>query len=395
MAREPKTNYEKNGVKYYRVTVTLGRDCNGKLIRKEFYGKNKKDAEEKKDQYLNGINEGLNIDFSNVILGNLMRSWLFEIVRISSNIKPASFSRYEGVFRNYIENSLIYNIKLSDLKSIQIQRYYNNLKSIGKSSNSIKYLNKLLKQFFNYCVDEGYMLKNPCSGKRIVIPSDEIVGPQDEEVEYFTDEEVKILVDGLSKHSLKHIILINLGTGMRRGELLALQWDDINFQSKEICIKRSLSKTYLIDEDGSRKKQTIIQTPKNSHSIRTIPFPESLLPLFKELEIKQKKDKLAAGELYVNSDYIFTTAIGNLIDVGNLYNSYASLLKKLNIKHKKFHALRHTYATKLFEQGIPLKTVSQLLGHSNIEITANIYTHVIPKQKVDAVEKLNYMFKSL
>lgn len=92
------------------------------------------------------------------------------------------------------------------------------------------------------------------------------------------------------------------------------------------------------------------------------------------------------------SDYVFTTSSGSLIDVTNLSHAWEHLLKKCKLPHKKFHALRHTFATKLFENEVALKTVSELLGHSSIDMTANTYTHVIPKQKSDAVEKLNYIF---
>lgn len=162
MAR--KTNYSKNGTDYYRVTAAIGRDSEGKLIRKEFYGKSKTEAEEKRDDYLSWIRNGLNIDFNNVVLGDLMHAWLFEVVRI--NVKASSFERYEGIYRNYIKNSVIYGIKLNELHSIQIQRFYNKLFSSGSSFSSIRYINKLLKSFFSYSVDEGYLIKNPCSGKK-------------------------------------------------------------------------------------------------------------------------------------------------------------------------------------------------------------------------------------
>jgi len=164
MAR--KTNYIKNGKEYYRITVTVGRDSNGKLIRKEFYGKTKKEAEAKRDEYLNGIKNGLNIDFKNVILGELMHTWLFEVVRVSNKIKPSTFEKYEGIYRNYVKDSEIYGLKVSLIKSIQLQRYYNKLYKNGKSSNVIISLNKLLKTFFNYAIDEGFLLRNPCSGKK-------------------------------------------------------------------------------------------------------------------------------------------------------------------------------------------------------------------------------------
>ncbi|WKV08156.1 hypothetical protein Q2T46_11525 [Thermoanaerobacterium sp. CMT5567-10] len=146
-----KTNYTKNGNEYYRVTATIGRDSEGKLIRKEFYGKGKKEAEAKRDEYLNGIKNGLNIDFKDVILGELMRTWLFEVVKVSR--KPSTFARYEGLYRNYIKDSELYGLKISLIKSIQIQRYYNKLYQEGKSSKTIKTLNKFLKTFFNYAVD--------------------------------------------------------------------------------------------------------------------------------------------------------------------------------------------------------------------------------------------------
>lgn len=92
------------------------------------------------------------------------------------------------------------------------------------------------------------------------------------------------------------------------------------------------------------------------------------------------------------NDFIFTTDLGKILDARNVLTSYECLLNKANNKYRKFHSLRHTYATKLFEAGVPIKTVQTLLGHPNISITANIYTHVMPKEKSDAAENLKYLF---
>ena len=120
----------------------------------------------------------------------------------------------------------------------------------------------------------------------------------------------------------------------------------------------------------------------------------SLNSVFKDLKIKQKRNKLRCGECYHESNYIFTTQSGTNIDVTNLSHAWDRILKNAGLKHKKFHALRHTYATKLFENHVELKTASKLLGHSSIEMTADIYTHVIPKEKINAVEKINYIFEN-
>ena len=385
-----KTNCKKNGSSYYRIAITIGRNANGKLIRKEFYGKSKSEAEEKKNKYLLDLENGLNFDSKKVQLGTLMHTWLFETVRVSDRIKPSTFEKYEGLFRLYIQDSDICSIKLSELKAIQIQRYYNKLFKNNKSRNLITNINKLLKQFLNYAVDEGYILKNPCLGKKIVIPGEKSIK---KEVQHFTDNEIQILTKNINDSSYKELILIALGTGLRRGELLALTWNDIDLNQHIIKVNKSLSKVYLIGADGSKERKQIIQVPKTKNSIREVPFPCSLETIFKDIKLKQKKAKLKCGISYNVSDYIFTTSSGSLIDVTNLSHAWDRILKTAQLPHKKFHALRHTFATKLFENNIPLKTVSELLGHSSIDITANTYTHVIPKEKSNAVEKLNYMFK--
>lgn len=386
MAR--KTNCTKNGKDYFRVTASIGRDSTGKLIRKEFYGKSKKEAEDKRDDYLNGIKLGLSVDHKNIILGSLVHTWLFEVARIK--LKPSSFERYEGIYRNYIKDSELYGLKLADLKTIQVQRYYNNLYENGKSSSVIENLNKLLKSFLNYAVNEGYILKNPCLGNKIIIPG--CKGKKENEIEIFTDEEIDILKKHLEGHKLKCLILLDLGTGLRQGELLALRWDDINFDTYEIDINKSIKNVKLISADGTSKRKIIEQSTKTNSSDRIVPIPSKLIDILEEHQALQDSQKKKAGPSYVDKNLIFATETGTPIAVKNLFRSYKSLLIKAKIKHKKFHALRHTYATKLFERGVPLKTVQKLLGHKDISITADTYTHVMPKEKVSAADKLNDLF---
>jgi integrase len=388
-----KSNYTKNGNEYYRVTATIGRDSNGKPIRKEFYGKGKKDAESKRDEYLNGIKNGLNLDFNNTSLGRLIYVWLFEVARIKS--KPSTFERYEGIYRNYIKDTEIYALLLNDLKSIHLQRHYNSLHESGKTTSQIKNLNKLLKSFFNYAVDEGYILKNPCSGKKIVIPGDNEFDPnenEDEDVVVFADEEINLIKKALENNRIQALVLLNLGTGLRQGELLALKWSDLSEGYKNLKVQRSIKHVKVIAADETSEYKTLVQTPKTKCSLRTVPIPSSLIPILEKHRAMQHQDKEKAGSSYTDSYFIFTTESGNNIDTRNLRRAYERMLKKAGVEFKKFHALRHTYATKLFEKGVPLKTVQKLLGHSDISITANIYTHVMPEQKIDAAEELNDLF---
>lgn len=383
-----KTNCIKNGKEYYRTTATIGRDVKGNLIRKEFYGKNKKEAEEKKKEYLNSIQNGLTANFDKISLGSLMHTWLFEVQKIK--VKPTSFERYEGIFRNYIQHAPFYGKKIKDIKQLELQRYYNQLFKSGKSSNSIKFLNKLLKNFFNYAIDEGYLIKNLCNNNLIIPGNDTKVK---KEIEVFNNEEIKKLIDTLKGHRLKLLILLALGTGLRQGELLALTWDDIDFMKKEITVEKTIKKVKTFDDEGkSVGKKILIQSPKSVTSNRIVPIPSNLIEQLKNHRIIQNMEKENADILYTDNNLVFATCTGNFISTKNLFNSYSALLVKAKIKHKKFHALRHTYASQLFKAGVPLKTVQTLLGHSDISITANIYTHVMPSQKTNAAEKLNCLF---
>ena len=384
-----KTNYQMNGKDYYRLSASFGRDSNGKLIRKFFYGKNKKEAEKKLEEYKDNLKQGLIID-KNAYLSSTMENWLFEVVNISNKVKPSTFERYEGIYRNYIKNSPIASLQLKNIKSLQIQKYYNELYETGKTTSQIFNLNKLLKHFFTYAVNEGYLLKNPCIGQ-IVIPGK--VEHKKIEVEVFTDNELKTIL-GYPKDSLiKDLATVCISTGMRRGECLALKWNDLNYNDMEIHINETVSTVALIDKDGYRENRTIIQIPKTKGLIRAIPLPPTLKPIFDKMKIRQNENKLKIGESYnkENEGYIFLSENGNLIDSSNLSRSWRRYLKKVGIKYLKLHALRHTYATRQFEAGLPLKTVSVLLGHSSTEITSNTYTHVLKKEKEKSIDILSVL----
>lgn len=385
-----KTNCIINGQKYFRVSATFGRDSNGKYIRKSFYGKSEKDAKKKMEEYKDSIKQGLIVD-KNYYLGNVMNTWLFEVIKVSTKIKPTTFERYEGIYRNYIKNSSLSAINLKNIKSIQVQKYYNDLsQNQNKTVSQITNLNKLLKHFFNYAVEEGYLLKNPCIGQ-IVIPGKN--QEKKKEVQVFNDEYLRAIVNSPIDKLIKDIAIVCLATGMRRGECLGLKYSDIDYDSMEIRISRTVSSVALIDDNGTRNNVTIVQTPKTIGSVRTIPLPKTLKTIFEKVKIKQHENRLKSGQSYnlANIDFIFLSETGNLIDSSNLSRSWRRYLKKLNIPYLKFHALRHTYATRQFEAGLPLKTVSSLLGHSSIEITANIYTHVLKKEKEKSVDIINVL----
>lgn len=377
-----KTNCTKNGKEYYRVSITIGRSSDGKLIRKEFYGSSKKEAEQKRDDYLNNINRGLDKDYNKKRIGEMMLLWLNEYVKISS--KPSTYDRYYGIYINYIDESILSNKIIADIKPLDIQMLYNDLYKKGKTSSTINTINKIFKSFFSFAFNQGYISNNPCAGKKVIIPGD--LKKEKKIIEIFDDKDIKKMISNSEKSLIKNLTLFSLATGMRRGECLGLKWEDI--YDNEIHIKRSC-KTVAIYKNQDKSYKPILQSPKTEKSERIIPLPNSLKPLISEIKATQAKHKLSAGSSYKKDNLIFCTEIGGLLDDRNISRAFKRFLKRCDVDYKSFHSLRHTYATKQFELGVPLKTVSYLLGHSDIYITANRYTHVLKQHKEKAIDFLN------
>lgn len=370
----------KNGKTYYRGMLTIGYDENGKLKRKSFTSTKKQTVVDKMADYKSQYNAGILPQNDKITLQQWFYTWLFDF-RIN-DLKPSSLERYEGIYRNYIEGSPIGEKKLSNLRAADIQNYYNTLIASGKTANVVKSLNKCLKACINEAVKQSYIIKNYCDS--VTLPRIE----KSNDITVFTKEEQRILLESLQNNELEMLITFDLGTGLRQGELLALEWSDINFDDNTVSVDKSIKLVYLVGKNKKRESHILKQTPKTKSSIRTIPVPSVIME-----SLKIYKDIQGKNELHENKNIVFSDKTGNYLDSRYLSKRYANILKNANISHKKFHALRHTYATRLFEADIPIKTVQVLMGHSDIKTTMNIYTHVMPEQKTKAVEKINDLFK--
>ena len=389
MARQPKTNTKINEKDYYRITVDIGYDVKGKRIRKQFYGRTKTEAENKKKEYMKALESGLNPDLGCISLEKSMHTWLWEIEK-NSGIKSSTFEKYESLYRNYIEGTEIGRISVQDIKKIAIQKYYNELLGQGKSFALITSVNKLLNKFFKYAESEQYIIKNPITGLKLPKDNENDIEIEGKEIETFTKEETKTILKNLGNVKLKYIVMFALLTGCRQGEILALTKDDI--KGDTVRINKSLRRVKVFDDQEKYHYETKATTPKTKTSNRIVPLPTELMPQLKKLDILIKQERLKLGSAYTDNDLLFPSLTGTYMDPANIRLSWERALKKMGIKYKKFHALRHTYATRLFENDVSILTVSKLLGHGSIK-TTEIYTHVLEDIKQKEVQCLNNMLK--
>lgn len=367
-----KTNFEVNGKQYYRVTRTIGKKADGTPVRKTFYGSGINEANEKADKYINDIKNGLIANFEYISINDAIHTWLFDFLHNSSKIKPSTFQRYEGIYRKYIKDSSIAGLKVSSFTTLQLQKYYNNL-SETYSYTQLNTLNTVLKVFFNWCIDNGYILKNPC--QKVVLKGDKtkIINNERQEVEILSEEEIKKIKKYIKNTDFELLFLLDLATGLRKGELLALDWKHIDIKNKTITVERSVKEVYVYDDEEHKHIETIFQVPKTKNSFRTVSVPDKIIDKLKLIKNKQ--------------DLLFKDEKGEPLKGKNISTEWSKILINCKIKHKKFHAIRHTYASMLLKNGIDIETVAELMGHSAISIT-QIYLHSSGSQKQDAVNSL-------
>jgi integrase len=379
MAR--KTNVEVNDNKYFRVRVKVGVDADGKDIIKAFYGKSKTEAEEKRDEYLEGIKKGLGIDYDKATFGDLFKDWLFIVVK--PNVSLSTFERYEATYRLAIKESNFYNVPIITIKSIVLQKFYNE-QNESNGPYRVERIHGLLSSFFDYCITEKIMVDNPT--KNLKLPK--IINDTTEK-KYMAKEDISKLLKAFNNDFDNLIYIFALYTGLRQGEIFALTHKDINLDDSIVSVNKSIKRVTIISESGKRESKMITKTPKNQSSIRKVPLADKLIQPLKIKMTKEKEKHLKLGIPFSEDSLLFSSNQCTPLRSDHVGSNWKKLLKDLHIKYVKFHGLRHTFGTLLAEQGVPLKTASKLMGHKNINTTAKIYIHVDESQKKSAIKTLD------
>ncbi len=391
MARKPKTNASVGGIDYFRVRARIGEDNEGNPVYKNFYGSSKSDAEKKKREYLDSLAQGVNPELGKQSLSKAMHVWLWQVERYNGN-KSSTFERYEGIFRNYIQNAIIGYLIVSDIKKINIQQYYNELLfNQSKTISQIKILHKLLNKFFSYAESESYIIKNPLRGLKLPKPNEDEIDDDDKIIETFTQDEIKKIIYTAGHTKIRYLTTFALFTGARQGEILGLEKSDIT--NDTIKINKTLRKVKIFDDMIGNKYhyELKVTKPKTKNSTRELTINDALSKELKGLNKLVAEEKLKLGQQYPENNLLFPSSVGKYITAKTLITSWQRLLERAGVEYRKFHALRHTFATTLIMENVDILTVSRLLGHRSIE-TTEIYTHVLKEKKNDALSVLNNKF---
>lgn len=353
-------------------TISFGRDENGGLKRKSFSGKTKIELLTKMNEFRSSLINNTYLEPKKVTVKQWLNDWLVNYKSIK--LKPTTYDCYEYFVNNKI-SPFLGDILLQELRPETVQNFYNETYGQGKKvkSSTIRKIHVILKSALNQAVENELINKNPAN-------KPELPTMKKKKIKVFSFEEQKRFEYYAKDYRLYPMFITGLDTGLRLGELIALEWDDVDFEKRQIRVNKNVVLAVDRTNDDIRKSLITQDTTKTENSDnRIIPLTKRVMAILKQLKVKQQSI----------SNIVFCNQNGGYMLPRNVERTFQKIIAKANIEKCNVHTLRHSFATRLFENNIPPKTVSELLGHSNISITLNIYTHVLPNKKVEAMEILD------
>jgi len=331
---------------------------------------------------------------SNITLSQYLRDWMIE--NIEGNVSTNWYARKMDMIRVHIDPE-IGKKEMQRVTTKDIKEFYKKLATSGNKNRakneagekivtglapgSIKHIHNILKPAFLQAVEDGIIgyKKNPM--KKVKAP--QVV--KKTKPKTLTEEDIAKYLEQLFKHRLYAAFVLDLGSGLRRGELLGLHRTDIDMETGVLTVNTQLQR--VKNEEGGSSLE-ITEVLKTDDSARSMILPSCVLHEIKLHLERQEKEKQKAGALYHDEGLVFCGRLGNRLDIRRLYELHCRALKEAGLEHIRFHDLRHTFATLLLEKGEEIKTIQNLLGHRDISTTLNTYAHVTQKMKAASAAKI-------
>ncbi len=371
----------KRGDKYL-VTVELGRDATGRRRRHCSTHDTEDDAKRAEAVARAKVATDEWVDETTMTVAAYLPRWLEQR---RHSLEWATHDTYRQRIEGPIADRLGRH-KLKKLQPLHIIDFETYLYGEGLSATTVRKYRVMLKQAFGAAVAMGLLAKNPADGL-------EPIREDTPEVRWLTASEQAALletarVDALGKPSRMYLpVLLALGTGMRRGELLALRWADVDFAHERVTVRRGLQK----GKDGPKYRRG-----GKGGKGRVVALPATLLPLLTAHREEQARLRAAAGEHWKDGDLIFCGATGEPWNLDGFHSSWRRARVRAKLPDDvHFHCLRHTYATELLLAGVHPKIVSEALGHSTVRMTLDRYSHAIPHLQTEAASLMDGRLRAL
>lgn len=349
----------------------------GKKARKAVYGKTQKEAREKLKQFSRKLEDGFAPSKGKMTFGEWIDQWLEQHVKRQKRI--TTWENYDVLARLHIKPK-IGQIKLGALKSADLQNLYNQKIDSGRvdnkgglSSKTVGLIHLVCHLALKQAVRESLIARNVADAT--TVPS-----KQKKEIVPMNEAEIKQFLTVNRQDRLFAAFYLLISTGLRRGELLGLKWSDIDMEAKTLHIQRSLVKTIT--------EKAKFHPPKTLKSMRLVHLTDEVMEELMRHKARQDEEKAELETAYNDEQMVFCRKDGVPLYPDVLYNRFHELLDRAQLSHFRIHDLRHTFATIMLKQDVHAKVVQEILGHSNVGVTLDTYSHVLPGIKEQAMCKM-------
>ena len=343
--------------------------------RKMFYGKTRKEVQEKLRVALNEQKQGTLATGPQQTVKQYLEHWLEDVHK--PTLRLNTYRGYRICLDKHIFPALGH-VQIQKLTAQHIQAFYARKLKEGLSAKTVSNMHGFLHKALDNAVRWGLVPRNVCDA--VSVPRQTRY-----EIQPFTNDQAQQLLEAVKGHKLEGILTLAVATGMREGELLALRWRDINFDNGNLHISRGVSYIaghgYVEDE------------PKTAKGRRRLVLPSFAIEILKQHRARQLEARLKAGAKWQDRDIVFCNIYGGFLDPAHLRQRFHKLLKEANLPNIRFHDLRHSAATILLSMGVHPKVVQEILGHSQIAVTMDTYSHVLPSMQMEAMNKLDDLFQ--
>ena len=323
----------------------------------------------------NNTDAGLFASGARLTVSEAMDTWLAEG---SKNWQPKTYSRYGEVAKIHIAPYIKKGLRLSDVKPLHIQLILKAAEENGVGVRTQKYIVSTLHAFFADLKFKRLILYNPADGISIRYKAPEM--------KTLSADQVKLFLETIKGQRFENIFYLAFVTGMREGELLGLKWSDIDWNSQSLMVKRQVQ---IVDHHTDKSAPRFFFKPtKSKAGLRRVPIGSQAIEKLKQQRNQVAMQKMVNAGKWVDNDLVFPNLVGNPIDPNNLLKDFRKQLALVNLPAIRFHDIRHTCATLLLLMNVHPKVVSERLGHSDIRITLQLYSHAIPTIQNEAASMI-------
>jgi len=342
--------------------------------RKVFYGKKQSEVIAKLDEAANDLRRGMLAIGSNTTLQEYLENWLENVHK--PTIRLSTYLNYRKLLKNYLVPGLG-KVKIHRLTPQQVQGFYSQKISQGLAPKTVNNIHGVLHKALDNAVKWNILARNVC---------DAVTPPRipRKEKNVLAKQQAHTLLEEVRAHRLEALLTLAITTGMREGELLALHWQDINFEDCSLQVKRAVS--YL------KGYGYVESEPKTAKGRRMIKLPVFVVDILMRHKVQQEEQRREVGDAWIEKDLVFTNAQGYFYSASTLRKVFRRFLVSIGLPHMRFHDLRHSAATILLIMGVHPKIVQEILGHSQITMTLDVYSHALPSMQEDVTKQWDSEF---